>query len=150
MTFTIAFFAKYLGKPASSVLAAAPFLDWSHERAVETDLDEVIIDYVFADDGVDLQSDKHDHVRAIFLYFDAGRRFHEGLADIPDDVTRGQLRAMLGEPSKSGGPLSDPVLGEYGPWDRFSRGTYTLHIQYRAKEDRINAVTLMRSDVAPA
>jgi hypothetical protein len=43
--------------------------------------------------------------------------------------------------------MIDPILGEYGPWDRFARLGYTIHVEYRADADCIKMITLMRPDV---
>lgn len=141
--------ANYLGKPASNILDDAPFRDWFYERTIETDLEKPRIDYVFAHDGIDFVCDGEDNVRSIFLYFDEVRCFDENLVDIPYLAPREQIVESLGAPSKSGGRIKDPVLGEYGAWDRFIRPGYAIHVEYRVDVDRLKKVTLMRADAVP-
>jgi len=59
------------------------------------------------------------------------------------------VRERLGTPSKSGPRISDPILGEYGEWDRFTKAEHTIHVQFRPDADRIKQITLMRNDVVP-
>lgn len=149
MTLTIQTFVNYLGGPASDVLNDTPFRNWTFEKSFEPDLDEPLIDYVFFHNGVDFVCDGDDKVRSIFLYADESRCLREGLEDLPFASTRQQVIQQLGPPSKSGSRISDPILGEYGPWDRFARGGYAIHVEYRLDDDLIKKVTLMRADVAP-
>jgi hypothetical protein len=149
MTVTIEKLASYLGKEASFFLADDPFKKWSFKRTLENDLDQPLIDYVFARDGMDFVCDERDRLRSIFLYSDKSRCFSEQVEDLPLTSNRQEVVARLGLPTKSGQRLSDPILGEYGPWDRFSRSGYAVHVEYRLDADIINKVTVMRADVVP-
>ncbi len=149
MTVTIEKLASYLGKEASIVLADDPFKDWTFKRTLENDLDQPLIDYVFARDGMDFVCDEGDRLRSFFLYSDKSRRFSEPVEDLPLTSSRQEVIARLGSPTKSGGRISDPILGEYGPWDRFSRSGYAVHVEYRIDVAIINKVTVMRADVVP-
>lgn len=131
------------------LLADAPFKHWSFEKSFDTDLEELLINYVFAQDGMDFACDAEDNVRTIFLYADESRCFVEGVDDLPFTSGRREVIARLGSPAKSGGRLSHPILGEYGPWDRFARSGYVIHVQCRPDADVINQITLMRADVVP-
>jgi hypothetical protein len=149
MKFTIDILSRYLGKPASLLLVEQPFKEWTFERIVETDLPKLQIDYVFPNDGIDLTCDEFDKVCTIFVYADNSRYFKDGIADMPFSATRREVAARLGTPVKSGNGHSDPILGEYGPWDRFSLDGYELHISFFTHSDRICLITIMRPDVAP-
>ena len=149
MTLTIETLASYLDRNASILLADPPFKSWSLEKFLESDLDKPLIDYVFAQNGMDFVCDAEDKVSSIFLYSDESRCFEEGVHDLPLTANRQEVIARLGSPSKSGGCIRDPILGEYGAWDRFARTGYTIHIEYRLDSDAINKVTLMRTDVVP-
>ncbi len=149
MKFTIEILSRYLGMPASLLLAEQPFKEWAFERIVETDLPKLQIDYVFINDGIDLTCDEFDRVCTIFIYADNSRYFKNGIDDMPFSATRREVAARLGAPAKSGSGHTDPILGEYGPWDRFSRGRYELHISFFKDIDKICLVTIMRPDVAP-
>lgn len=149
MTVTISSLAKYLGNPVSAMLTEEPFNNWDYETSFENDLEKPRIDYVFPQNGLDITCDGDERVTTIFLYADVSRHFAEGLHDIPFSATRQQTLALLGRPSRSGGRISDPILGEFGPWDRFDGSDYSVHIAYRADADRIKQITLIRADRIP-
>ncbi len=142
-------FANYLGREAANLLGDPPFLNWTFERSVETDLAAPLIDYVFRNDGLDFVCDSQDKVQSIFLYADESRRFKEGLLDLPFASSRDAVLARLGPPSKSGARISCPILGEYGAWDRFACPGYVVHIEYQLNADAIKKITLMRPDIVP-
>ena len=149
MILTMRDLEEYLGKLATTMLSDAPFKDWTFDKSFEKDLDELRIDYIFPRNGLDFICDGDDRVRTIFLYSDDHRRFEEGIVDFPFSLTRQEVMERLGSPSKSGGPVNDPILGNFGTWDRFARLGYSIHVEYRADSDRINKITFMRSDVVP-
>lgn len=149
MTLTIKILADYLGREASILLADPPFKDWTFEKSFENDLEKPLIDYVFAQDGMDFVCDGEDKVNCIFLYSDESRCFKDGVQDLPWTASRQEVIARLGTPSKSGGRISDLILGEYGEWDRFTRSGYSIHVEYRLDAAAIRRITLMRADVVP-
>lgn len=149
MSLTIEILANYLGRPASVMLADAPFKNWAFEKFFENDLEEPLVDYVFRQNGVDFVCDGEDKVTTIFLYSNESRCFEEPLLDVPFSTTRQQVVDRYGLPSKSGGRVNDPILGEYGAWDRFTRPGYSIHFEYRMDADCITKITLMRADVVP-
>jgi hypothetical protein len=149
MTHTINTLANYLDRPASVMLAEPPFKNWDYERSIDTDLEEIRIDYVFAQNGVDFICDVNDEIRTIFLYFDEDRQFVEGLQDLPFTFTRKKVLDRLGVPSKSSKGFIDPILGVAGPWDRFTRNGFVIHVEYHPSADTIIKITLMRPDVVP-
>lgn len=149
MNLTTETLANYLGREASTLLGDTPFKNWAFEKSFETDLNKPLIDYVFAKDGMDFVCDGEDKVNSIFLYFDESRYFSEGVQDLPFTTRRQEVITRLGVPTKSGGRISDPILGEYGAWDRFSRSGYVIHVEYRLDADVIKKITLMRADVVP-
>jgi hypothetical protein len=149
MILTTQILEKYLGNPAATMLADAPFKDWKFEKSFENDLKKPRIDYIFPENGLDFVCDADDQVRTIFLYWDEHRRFEDGLADLPFSSTRQEVMERLGAPSKSGGIVNDPILGEFGPWDRFAKFGYSIHVEYKVNADSIKKITLMRADVVP-
>ncbi|AXI04032.1 hypothetical protein [Aquirhabdus parva] len=149
MILTIEKLATYLGRDASILLADLPFKNWVFERYLDVDLKKPLIDYVFTQDGMDFVSDGDDKVNTIFLYSDELRYFRAAVHDMPLTSSRQEVIAHLGTPSKRGGKISDPILGEYGAWDRFTCSGYTIHIEYRIDVDIIKKVSLMRADVVP-
>ena len=149
MSLTTKTLANYLGNPVSVMLADLPFKNWPFEKSYENDLEKPRIDYIFPENGVDLVCDADERVTTIFLYFHETRRFEGDLLDLPFLFTRRQVMERLGPPSRSGGRTNDPVLGEYGPWDRYAMPDYSIHVQFREDADRIKQITLMRADVVP-
>ncbi len=147
LTFNVV--ATYLGNPSATMLAAAPFDGWRFERSVETDLDEIVVDYVSDDGGIDVLADRRDTVGTIFLYFDDDRTFAGELSDVPAAMTRRDVIAKFGEPAKSGEGIDDPVLGRTGAWDRFDKGDHLLHLEYDVDVGVVSKITLMRPDMAP-
>jgi hypothetical protein len=123
--------------------------NWSVEKSYETDLEEPLIDYVFTHNGMSFVCDADEKVRTIFLDFDASRRFDEGVDDLLATSSRREVIARLGSAWKSGGPISDPVLGEYGVWDRFACDGYVIPVEYRPDADAISKITVMQADVVP-
>jgi hypothetical protein len=98
---------------------------------------------------MDFVCDEEDRVRSIYLFSDKARCFEEGVDDLPFASSRQEVLSRFGSPSKSGGKISDPTLGEYGAWDRFTRPGYVVHVEYRLDADGIGKITLMRADVVP-
>ncbi len=133
---------NYLGNSVSFMLADVPFKNWGFEKSSENDLEEPITHYIFPKNGLELRCDRHNKVNTIFLYSDEFLGFDESLLEVPFSFARHQVIEYFGSPSKSGNRINDPILGEYGAWDRFARLNYTIHVEYRANIDRIKQITL--------
>jgi hypothetical protein len=131
------------------MLEASPFNLWPVEKSFEDGLPETIIHYVFVQHGLELHCDRHDKISTIFLHSDDFNGFDENLLDTPFSSNRNKVIEIFGVPSKSGEKISDPILGEYGSWDRFARLGHTIYIEYRADADRIKKITLIRADAVP-
>jgi hypothetical protein len=140
---------EYLGKHVSILLEEVPFKNWPVEKSIEDDLEEKLTSYMFKEHGFEVSCDRNDKISVIFLYSDKYNGFAESLFEIPFSWNQKQVLEHFGVPSKSGGKVSDPILGDYGPWDRFTRPGYAIHVRYRTDSDRIKQITLMRSDVVP-
>lgn len=138
---------KYIGKHVSNMLQRQPFKNWVVERSLEDGLEEPIIHYVFQDRGLELRCDRDEKISVIFLNSD--EHFGEDFFEIPFSLGRTEVLEHFGKPSNSGGRISDPVLGEYGAWDRFSRYGYTIHVEFWNNADQIKKITLIRNDVIP-
>lgn len=131
------------------MLEAEPFSEWPVERSLEDGLPRRVVQYVFPKNGLELRCDEKEKISSIFLYSEEYGGFDESLLDFPFSFRRSQVVDRLGLPSKSGSRLSDPILGEYGAWDRFSRADHVVHAEYRLDADSIKQITLMRADIAP-
>jgi hypothetical protein len=139
----------YLGAPASIMLREEPFSNWRFEKSLEKDLEEPIIQYVFTGHAVALRCDCDEKIGTIFLRADKHDKQDGNLFEVPFVWTRGQVLTHFGPPSKSGPKVVDPILGDYGAWDRFSFQDYSVHIEYRTDRDEIRRVTLMQNDSVP-
>jgi len=139
----------YLACPVSKLLESEPFKSWPVERSVDDDLDERVIDYVFEGHGLALQCDSEDRISVIFMCSNEHDRWDDSLFDIPFSLTRTEVLSRLGTPAKSGEKFRDPILGEYGAWDRFKIPQGAMHIQYQVDGLGIAQITLMRSDAIP-
>ncbi|TPK73117.1 hypothetical protein FJ930_11560 [Mesorhizobium sp. B2-4-15] len=136
----------FLGKPAAYLLTSDPFRRWNFERSVDDYLPEKTINYEASQKGFSFTCDSDEAIRTIFVESDD---IDKSLIDIPFSTKRRAVQNMLGIPSKGGKPRSDPILGEYGAWDRYDHERQSIHIEYEPHMDRIRRVTLMRADVAP-
>lgn len=120
------------------------------KRSVVRDLDEPLIEYVFEVNGLEVRCDGEELVTTMFLHSEEYGGFDASLFDIPFAATRAVVLRHFGAPNKSGPPMSDPILGEYGPWDRFARPDgVVVHVQYCARADKVDKFTLMCADEAP-
>ena len=140
--------AEYLGRKASCLLAAEPFKNWPVERYVDNDSDPPFVGYTFKSCGLQFNCDCEDEiVNSLFLEVEE----HDGtvLSEVPFNLGRVEVLAHYGTPSKSGERVSHPILGDFGPWDRFQWLEYTVHVQYKVDSDGIERITLMRNDVVP-
>ncbi|REJ86594.1 MAG: hypothetical protein DWQ35_23095 [Planctomycetota bacterium] len=140
--------AEYLGQKASSLLEAEPFRHWMVERTEDDDSDPPEVRYVFKNCGFQFICDRDDE-SVNTLFFEKETHAGTVLTEVPFSLRRDEVLSRFGSPSKSGEGFSDPVLGDFGAWDRFQGSDYTVHFQYRVESDGIERITLMRNDVAP-
>jgi hypothetical protein len=136
--------AKYLGLEIGELLVAMPFSSWHPVRSVENDPRPEVW-YEFEGHGVEVICDEDDRIRTVFLHRGDG----ESLVDVPFGMTRQQVRQRFGVPAASGAAVRIAGIGDLGPWDRFALAEGVLHIQYSARWDEIDMVTLMRPDAVP-
>ncbi|HEX2956510.1 MAG TPA: hypothetical protein VHO70_06755 [Chitinispirillaceae bacterium] len=141
--------AMFLGRPVSNFLENVPFKDWYVERDIEDELDNVIIHYVFTQNGLELRCDYNDIVNVIFLYSEEYNGFDDALINIHFTWKREQVLNHFGLPEKSGEKKTDSILGKIGAWDRFVFPEYGLHIEYKIDKDTISKITLMQTELIP-
>ncbi|RWE56472.1 MAG: hypothetical protein E5W09_19015 [Mesorhizobium sp.] len=139
-------FLDYLGRPAAHLLTSAPFNTWQFKRTVDEDLPDNRVNHVADRCDFSFACDTDETITTIFIESDD---FGQFLSGISFSRNRREVQGFLGAPSKSGKPYSDPILGEYGPWDRYDGGRHSIHIEYQPYADRIRRITLMREDVVP-
>lgn len=131
---------RYLGKSATDLLASAPFSSWVFSKSIDDDLAEMRINYSCESENFDFVCDSDDRITTIFL---TSALFAYQEIDLPTGSSRNDVIAAFGKPSRCGQPSNDPILGEYGAWDRYDLVNYSLHIEYRVYVDQVKMVTLM-------
>ena len=65
------------------------------------------------------------------------------------EMSRHEVRNLLGDPERSGETVRLPVLGDMPAWDRFVVGGWFLHVQYRGDGSGLSLVTMMTPEAAP-
>lgn len=137
---------NYLGTSAPVLLQVKPYQFWIFDRTIDRDLPQQLVNYVCDDEGFSIVCDIDDRIRAIFL---ESQHLAYAELNLPLQCGRSGVLSALGMPSVSGPPLTHNLLGDYGPWDRYDYEHYSVHIQYMPHTDKVQMVTLMRSDVIP-
>jgi hypothetical protein len=64
-------------------------------------------------------------------------------------MTRAEIVASVGAASASGPPVQAPILGAYGPWDRFDMPSCRVHVEYALQGDGVRRITFSRKAEAP-
>ena len=136
--------ADYLGSAVGELLKAEPFSGWRVVRSVEHE-PKMEIWYEFEGRGVEVSCDGFDRIQTVFLHRGDG----ESLANVPFSMSRREVLERFGVPTRSGGAVRIPGLGDRGAWDRFTLPEGSLHVQYRLESDEIDMITLIRSDAVP-
>lgn len=142
-------FEVYLGTQAFDFLNTKPFSDWQFEKSIEEDLEKPIFHYVFEGNGLELRSDAEDKISVVFLYADEFGGFDDSLMELKFGWSREGVLQRFGEPSKMGKASSHPILGDFGAWDRFSMGKYSIRFEYKKDATSISKITYIREDVVP-
>ncbi len=73
MTSTIKALASYLGKPASVMLVAPPFVSWVSEKSVNADEEGYSLDYIFPQNGLEVRVRADAQFREWVLYTQPNR-----------------------------------------------------------------------------
>ena len=144
----------FLNRKIDALLSAFP--TWRFERQViEDDLDENLptrVCYASKSNGLQVVCDAADTVKVIFAYSSG----HEGFVAYRDAVAgvelawdRQRVRARLGVPSKTTEAQTLPVLGTYGPSDRYDFPSHSVHFQFHPIDPRVDLITIMSPDSVP-
>lgn len=110
--------------------------------------------YAVPAEGFELCCDPHGTVKLVYVYgVEAKRGFFPFRGPLWPGLGLGshreQVRAVLGEPQKSGPEQLVPKLGRLGPWDRWDGPVVSIHVQYRMAGAGIAVVTAMTPDAVP-
>lgn len=140
-----------LGLPVTSFLNTIPYCGWVYELTADNDLpeDKRRIHYTFHSNGLELVSDSSGVLVSIFLFSERYGGFQERLSGVNFTLSRKEVREKFGQPSASGEPSYDPILGKNGAWDRFDTFEASLHFGYFPQKDQIESITLMTISERP-
>lgn len=104
--------------------------------------------YIGAPDyGISVVLPDHETVAAVHLFAGTTSEMSRYPYELPEgltfDMSRKEIRGLLGEPEQQGEESTVPVLGRMPPWDIFARGGHRIHVEYDWGENRLRLVTLM-------
>jgi hypothetical protein len=137
--------------PSVQLLIASERLQSSTEEDLEEG--EPIRSFLSSKPGGYVFAHTLGRITTLFIYvrpkhgYDAFR--DATLHGLTSKSTCADVRRALGMPTRTGAAHSHPVLGRFGPWDRFDRQTVCLHFQYTEPDNGIELVTVVTPDVAP-
>jgi hypothetical protein len=101
--------------------------------------------YLAREAGLEIAADTSGVVTTVFLHFDGDDGYTPYHGEIPGGggsvPRRAGMWASLGRPDQSGEPRHDPVLGDYGPWDRWLLPGFVLHARYALDGQNLCRVT---------
>ena len=141
-----------LGKPIDAPAVKALAAELGHQET------KTVVDrhyFKFLADGLSLATDEAMTIETIFLYGGDRDGFQRYTRELPHglhfDSGRQRARAVLGEPSASGGGEEIPLYGPAARWDRFDFPTYSLHLEYSGAGEgqEISLVTLSTPEATP-
>jgi len=120
----------------------------------EFDEDPAVDRYVTsATSGVVLSLDKLGFVEAVFLYLHGHEEKPEFQGRLPlglsKDLTQASVRRLLGEPTFQRSATVDPLLGPYGPAERYDLASRSVHLEYAVHTGKLSLVTVMAASAVP-
>lgn len=144
--------SKYIGKSITDFLKEEPFYSWNYSRT-STDEDDVLnqgFDYEFYGYGLAIHCNIDEIIETIFLDSKDYGEVNEILTEIPFTYTRKQVRDYFGiSPEFSRDALNDPILGEFGPYDRFRLYNVLIGVEFKGKKDEISQISFMPLEAFP-
>ncbi len=113
-------------------------------REVFSELPRPLIHDLFPAHGLEFRSDDANQVQTVFLAGPSRTVVTVSGIDLRLGLTRAEVVASLGAASASGPPVHDPILGDYGPWDRFVMPGCRVHVEYALQGDGVRRMTFSR------
>jgi hypothetical protein len=96
--------------------------------------------------GISLVLADNVSVSTIQLHSEGHENYSGYFGTLPDGISfsmgRERIRALLGEPSRSGEETVLPILGKKPPWDSFHLGRLHVHVEYSPGNNSIQLVSL--------
>jgi hypothetical protein len=138
---------RLLGDP----LAAADTSDLADEVVLETIDGRLYGEAVRS--GLSFIVGGDGRVRTVHLHAEGHEGYVGFAGELPEgirfDMSRAEVRSILGSPGASGEPRAVDFYGEAPAWDRFVLETAQVHVEYGPDQNSIQLVTLMLRDVVP-
>lgn len=102
------------------------------------------LSFVVGEDGrirtVQLHAEGHEGYSGYVGLIPSGIRF---------EMSRAEVRGILGSPAASGEPRQIAHYGEGPAWDRFALDAAQMHVEYTIDQRSVQLVTLMKPSVVP-
>ena len=99
------------------------------------------------DESFEMILTKNKIIHTIFIYSNDNGEFL--FQDYTIHMGKEDIRKRFGNPNKSGGPISNSIIGVSGGFDRFDR-EISYHFEYADdNQTKLKTITLMSLDVAP-
>jgi hypothetical protein len=106
-----------------------------------------------ASQGISLTANEDRKIVAIQLYSEGYEQHAQFRGSIPNgiafDMTKDDIRALLGNPAASGGGGTIPVLGKVKRWDRFEYPDHCLHLLYSDTDDKVQLISIIDPSSTP-
>jgi hypothetical protein len=105
------------------------------------------------DSGVELSTDLEGMVRVVYLHLNGHEAKPAFVGDLPLGLSAGfmqrDVRRLLGQPQFERPGRDVPLLGRYGPSDRYDFDAYSIHLQYAETSSSLVLVTVMVRSAVP-
>jgi hypothetical protein len=139
----------FLDAPPEAVESSPDLVD----DAVELESVDVTVYGDAPKSGLSFVVGENGRIDAVHLYADGHQGYDGYVGVIPSgirfDMSRAQVRAILGSPSASRERRHIEYQGEYPAWDRFGLGGAHMHLEYVQDLRSIQLITLMKPSAVP-
>jgi hypothetical protein len=108
---------------------------------------------VFKKVGLQISFDKERKVNTIHVFSEGMQGYGQYSGALPMGLSfqmnRKATIALLGKPSRTGGPVKAILGKNVHYWDRWDSESFVLHLMYPEKKDSITELTIMSVDRVP-
>jgi hypothetical protein len=144
-------YIEVLGRSLDDVLAAPACLRLHGPHTVELLGNQFHAE--FRESGVGFVANLDRRIICIQFHAEGHEQFSRFAGGLPDDIaftdSAAAVRNQLGPPSVSGGNKIIPILGRITFWDRYDRGSYSVHFQYSMDATSIILISLIHPEGVP-
>ena len=103
--------------------------------------------------GLQVAADEDKKINTIFVFAAGVQGYQAYPYALPNglsfDLGREAAIAILGPPTKTGGPVEGVLDGKIFFWDRWDNDAFSLHLRYPEDKNSIAMLTLIRPDRLP-